>query len=104
MSKARLKATVLVISDTAYEDPATDRSGDILAKVFETDGGDQWDVDRLEIIPDNVLAIQRAVIKRCDGEDSVNLLLTTGGTGFAVKDHTPEAIISLIHRHAPGLV
>ena len=102
--KPRLKAAILIVSDTAYQDPSTDKSGDILSNVFETEGGGQWVVDHRDIIPDEVLAIQRTVTRDCDGEDYVNLLITTGGTGFAVKDTTPEAIKPLIHRDAPGLV
>jgi len=104
MDKSKLKATVLIISDTAYQEPSTDKTGDILANVFETEGGGQWTASHREIVPDDVLAIQRAVTKYCDGEDFVNFLVTTGGTGFAVKDNTPEAITPLIHRYAPGLV
>ncbi|KAL6719311.1 hypothetical protein ACLMJK_003550 [Lecanora helva] len=100
----KLRATVLIVSDTAFQDPSTDKSGDILANVFETEGNDQWSAISREIVPDEVLAIQRAVTKYCDGEDHANLLITTGGTGFAVKDNTPEAVKPLIHRDAPGLV
>ncbi len=104
MDDSRLKAAILIISDTAYQEPSTDKAGDILTNVFETEGGGQWIVNHREIVPDDVLAIQRAVTKYCDGEDSVNFLITTGGTGFAVKDNTPEAVDHLIHRRAPGLV
>ena len=103
-SKPKLRATVLIISDTAHKDPSTDEAGDSLLNVFEAEGGGQWAAIDREIIPDEVLAIQRAVIKHCDREDFVNVLITTGGTGFAVRDVTPEAVTPLIHRHAPGLV
>ena len=102
--KSKLKAAVLIISDTAFQDPSTDKAGDILSNVFDSQGGGQWDANDIEIVPDDVLAIQRAVTKYTDREDYVNLLITTGGTGFAVKDNTPEAINPLIYRHAPGLV
>lgn len=104
MDEPKLKAAILIISDTAYQEPFTDKAGDILANVFETEGGGQWIPKHREIVPDDVLAIQRVVTKYCDGENFVNFLVTTGGTGFAVKDNTPEAIAPLIHRHAPGLV
>ena len=102
--KPRLKAAIIIVSDTAHQDPSTDKAGDVLSDVFETEGGGQWAANHRDIIPDEVLTIQRSVIKYCDGEDYVNLLITTGGTGFAVKDNTPEAIKPLIHRDAPGLV
>ncbi|CAF9911823.1 MAG: hypothetical protein ALECFALPRED_007661 [Alectoria fallacina] len=104
MEKSKLKATILIISDTAFQDPTTDKAGDILSDVFTNEGNGQWTVDDRKIVPDDILTIQQAVSTSCDGEDHVNLLITTGGTGFAVKDNTPEAINPLIHRHAPGLV
>ena len=104
MEKPILKAAILIISDTAFQDPSTDKAGDVLSDVFTNEGNGQWTVDLRKIIPDDVLEIQKAVTLCCDREDYVNLLITTGGTGFAVKDNTPEAINALIHRHAPGLV
>ncbi|CAD6580078.1 MAG: hypothetical protein ASARMPRED_009343 [Alectoria sarmentosa] len=104
MEKSELKATILIISDTAFQDPTTDKAGDILSDVFTNEGNGQWTVDDCKIVPDDILTIQKAVSTSCDGEDHVNLLITTGGTGFAVKDNTPEAINPLIHRYAPGLV
>ena len=104
MDKPKLKAAILIISDTAYQDPATDKAGDILSDVFADEGNGQWSVNERKIVPDDLLTIQQAVSLLCDRDDHVNLLITTGGTGFAVKDNTPEAINPLIHRHAPGLV
>lgn len=104
MDQPRLQAAILIISDTAFQDPSTDKAGDILSDVIVIDGNDQWESTKRDIVPDDVPAIQRAVSQYCDGEDYVNLLITTGGTGFAVKDNTPEAVAPLIHRHAPGLV
>ena len=104
MEKPKLNAAILIISDTAFRDPSTDKAGDTLSEVFANDGNGQWTVNDRKIVPDDVLSIQREVTSFCDGENYINLLITTGGTGFAVKDHTPEAITPLIHRHAPGLV
>lgn len=104
MDKPKLKASILILSDTAFRDPSTDKAGDTLSDVFANEGNGQWAVCDPKIVPDDVLAIQKEVSLLCDGEDYVNLLITTGGTGFAVKDNTPEAINPLIHRHAPGLV
>ena len=59
---------------------------------------------------DDVLEIQRVVRSWTDAESAtqhggiVNLVVTTGGTGFARRDFTPEAIAPLLHRHAPGIV
>ena len=104
MADIKLKAAVLIISDTAFQDSSTDRSWDIIVDAFAEEGGNQWVVDPGTIVPDNVPLIQREILKVCDGENSVNLLITTGGTGFSVKDQTPEAVAPLLHRQAPGLV
>ena len=102
--KRRFKAAILIISDTASRDPSTDKTGDILSNVFQAESNNEWVIAHRQIIPDDVLAIQRAVTQYSDGEDHVNFIITTGGTGFAVKDITPEAVKPLIHQDAPGLV
>jgi len=104
MSSTKLKAAILIISDTAARDPSTDKAYHALNETFIASGGEQWDVVASKIVPDSVLDIQRTVTQWSDGEDFVNLIITTGGTGFTFKDNTPEAINPLIHRHAPGLV
>lgn len=105
MSVARLRPAILVISDTASKDPSTDKAGHVLTQTFSEDGGDKWEDPIVKIVPDSVTDIQRIVQQWSDTEDYYcNLIITTGGTGFAVKDNTPEAISPLIHRFAPGLV
>ncbi|KAG4435016.1 hypothetical protein IFR05_009505 [Cadophora sp. M221] len=101
---ATLKAAVLIVSTTASQDPSTDSSGGILKDVFEQEGGGKWEVVETKIVSDVVLDIQRAITSWTDRENPPNLIVTTGGTGFAVHDSTPEAVTSLLHKHAPGLV
>jgi gephyrin len=91
MSKPGLRAAILVVSTTASKDPATDISGGILNKVFEQEGAGQWTVLETKIVCDVVLDIQRTVTQWTDQESPVNLVVTTGGTGFATFDNTPEA-------------
>ncbi|KAK6440751.1 hypothetical protein LTR95_003026 [Oleoguttula sp. CCFEE 5521] len=100
----KLRAAIVVVSDTASNDASTDKCIPALQHVFETDGGDRWIVGETCIVSDDVLAIQRAITGYTDREDFVNLTITSGGTGFAQKDVTPEAVTPLIHKHAPGLV
>jgi len=94
MGDARLKPAILVISDTASKDPSTDKSGNVLTETFSTDGGSQWHAPLVKIVPDNVIEIQRTVQQWSDTEEYFNLVITTGGTGFAVKDITPEVGLS----------
>ncbi|KAJ4346063.1 hypothetical protein N0V95_005738 [Ascochyta clinopodiicola] len=103
-TNTKLKAAILVISETAYQDPSTDKCIPVLKEVFGNLGNDAWDVAGIEIVPDSVLAIQKTVRAWTDGAEPINLIISSGGTGFATKDVTPEAITPLIDRHAPGLI
>lgn len=85
-----LRAAILVVSTTASKDPSTDASAQILRDVFEGQGPGKWEVAETSIVPDDVLAIQRQITVLADGPNAANLILTTGGTGFAVADDTPE--------------
>ncbi|KAL4983029.1 hypothetical protein BDW68DRAFT_182001 [Aspergillus falconensis] len=102
MAEQRLKAAILVVSDTASQNPSSDRVIGTLTDVFPAGG--PWEKPITKIVPDDVVQIQRAVCEWADGPSPVNLILISGGTGFAVKDNTPEAVTPLLHRHAPGLV
>ena len=104
MSKTRLKAAILVVSTTAAKDASKDASDSALRGIFENEGGGNWDVVETKIVTDDVLQIQKQVMQWTDGPEPVHFILTTGGTGFAVADYTPEAISPLLHKTAPGLV
>ncbi|KAK3390981.1 hypothetical protein B0H63DRAFT_389691 [Podospora didyma] len=100
-----LRAAILIVSTTAAKDPSTDTADTTLRSVFESDGRGQWDVAESGIVSDVVTHIQRQIVQWADtADDAVNLIVTTGGTGFAVADHTPEAVSPLLHKQAPGLV
>ncbi|THX08062.1 hypothetical protein D6D17_04430 [Aureobasidium pullulans] len=98
----KLTASIIIISETASADPSTDKCIPTLQKVFTSLGASKWEVTATKIIPDDVTKIQNAVLQSC--AEGVNLIVTSGGTGFAVKDVTPEAVGPLIQKHAPGLV
>lgn len=85
-----LKAAILVVSTTAAEDPTTDAAEETLRSVFDQDGGGRWQVIETKIVPDSVSQIQRQIMMWADVADQTHLIVTTGGTGFAVSDHTPE--------------
>jgi hypothetical protein len=87
---SKLKAAILVVSETASKDPSTDRCIPTLKDVFGTIGDNQWEVVETDFVPDDVLAIQKNIKKWSDGPEPVNLIVTSGGTGFAIKDVTPE--------------
>ncbi|KAB5523909.1 MoaB/Mog domain-containing protein [Coniochaeta sp. 2T2.1] len=100
-----LRAAILIVSTTAAKDPSSDAADVALRDVFSTDGGGQWNVVDTKIVADNVTHIQQQIMQWTDGvEPAANLVVTTGGTGFAVSDETPEAVSALLHKQAPGLV
>ncbi|GKT59340.1 gephyrin [Colletotrichum tofieldiae] len=92
MTDAPLKVAILIVSTTASKDPSTDKSELILRDVIENEGGGKWKVTETKIVQDHVPQIQRQIMLWADlgPIEGVNLILTTGGTGFAVSDNTPE--------------
>lgn len=88
---SQLTAAILIISETAAKDPETDKCGDTLKDVFHKDGASQWGVRIVHIVPDAADDIQAFIHRWTDSEDAVNLIVTSGGTGFTPKDITPEA-------------
>ncbi|GAO49446.1 hypothetical protein SAICODRAFT_66413 [Saitoella complicata NRRL Y-17804] len=97
-----MKVGVLTVSETASRDATTDRSGPVLVELFESDP-DNWAVTQKAIVPDDIDKIRNTVKEWCDTEE-LNLIVTSGGTGFAVTDVTPEAVKPLLEKEAPGLV
>ncbi|SPO31444.1 related to Gephyrin [Ustilago trichophora] len=95
-----MKAGILIISDTASLDPATDRSGPILAESL-TSTGFLSSVTR-SVCADEIEQI-RTKVKSLIDEEGVQLVITSGGTGFGIRDVTPEAIEPLITRKTPAL-
>ena len=90
MSSPTLRAAILVVSTTAAKDSSTDATGSILNDVFHQEESGKWEVVETKIVGDVVLDIQRTVMAWSDREDAVNVIITTGGTGFAINDITPE--------------
>ena len=91
-----LRIAVMTISDTRTEE--TDKSGALLIERL-TSAGHQ--LAGKAIVPDDVDGI-RAMAERWIADDSVDVILTTGGTGFAPRDVTPEAIRPLFRREMDG--
>lgn len=91
-----LRIAVLTISDTRDEE--TDRSGALLVERLASAGHALAGKD---IVPDDVQAIQ-ARVKSWVGDSAVDVIVTTGGTGFAPRDVTPEAIRPLCRREMDG--
>lgn len=84
-----LKPAILIVSDTAAQDPTSDQTSSALSSILAAEEG-KWEPPAIRIVPDNVFQIQQAVCDWTDGRDWYNLILLSGGTGFAVRDVTPE--------------
>ena len=91
-----MKAAVLTVSDRVSRGEAEDKSGDALAELLEADG---YGVVR-RVVPDEAEEIA-AAIEELAG--TASLVLTTGGTGVAPRDVTPEATRTVLDRDAPGI-
>ena len=87
---------MLTVSDGVAQGTRDDRSGDLLAELL---GGEGYDVVR-GVVPDERDAIAEAIERLAT---DARLVLTTGGTGVAPRDVTPEATRSVIDRDAPGI-
>lgn len=96
-----MRIGILTVSDRASQGIYEDESGPALREMIEKHFGE--DVDLMHIVPDEFMEIKRALQKWCD-DAKLDLILTTGGTGFAPRDVTPEATRGVIEREAPGLV
>jgi molybdopterin adenylyltransferase len=91
---------ILTISDRCSRGETEDKSGPLIAQIVTERLGAE--VKRTGCVPDERELIARTLIAWCD-EEGVDLILTTGGTGFAARDVTPEAMRDVIEREAPGL-
>jgi molybdenum cofactor synthesis domain-containing protein len=91
--------SIITISDSTSRGERTDESGPAIRQVFENEG---WKIVSTSVVGDESEFIKQAIIKESD-ISKVNLVITTGGTGFSVRDITPEATLEVIERLAPGL-
>ena len=91
-----MNAAVLTVSDRASRGEYEDRSGDALEELLRADG---YAVER-RIVPDEASQIAAAIEELAAAAD---LVLTTGGTGLAPRDVTPEATRTVLQREAPGI-
>ncbi len=94
-----IRVAILTVSDRSARGERADASGPALAAAAVERG---WEVTLTGIVPDDLQAIQAALVDWCDS-GRADLILTTGGTGFAPRDVTPEATLPILERLAPGL-
>ena len=94
-----VRIAVLTISDAGARGERADTSGDRIAGWIAERG---YQLAGRSLVPDETLAITRALLEWCDG-GSADVVLTTGGTGLTPRDLTPEATRAVLEREAPGI-
>lgn len=90
---------IVVASDRCYNKTREDLSGVKIAEIMESLG---YKLVKSIIVPDEKELISWEIVNMCD-ELNINLVLTTGGTGFAPRDVTPEATAEVIDKYAMGI-
>lgn len=91
---------IITSSDKGYGGEREDKSGQVIEEIVSQNG---FKVIKKVVLPDEKDLLEKEMINMCDNLN-VNLLLTTGGTGFSKRDITPEATKSVIEREALGIV
>ena len=94
-----LRAKILVLSDAAAGGRREDRSGPAVRELLGKRG---WIVEALEVLPDDRDRIQSTLLAWTDS-DECDAVFTSGGTGLAPRDVTPEATRAVIEMEIPGL-
>ena len=92
-------AAIITVSDKGSAGKRIDESGPLIEKMLQDAG---YDVKEKLIIPDEKSVISASLIRLAD-QRQINLILTTGGTGFSPRDVTPEATIAVCERMADGI-
>jgi molybdopterin adenylyltransferase len=93
------RVTVVTVSDSASRGERQDLSGPAAREELEKIG---CEVTAIHVVPDELFEIQESLIRFSDLED-IDLVVTTGGTGLAPRDVTPEATAAIIEKEVPGL-
>lgn len=90
-------ASIITISDSAYQKTREDLSGPAVMNVLREHG---FTVTGIDVVPDEHDRIQAALLASCD---IAQVVVTTGGTGISARDVTPEATSALCERMIPGI-
>lgn len=94
-----IRAAAVTVSDKGYEGEREDLSGRAIEEMLRERG---FEIASQHIVPDEHDEIAGLLYRLCDA-DKVDLVVTTGGTGFSPRDVTPEATLSVVERLCPGI-
>lgn len=92
------KIGIITVSDKGSRGERVDQSGPAIREMVKSLG----EVTSYVIVPDDLDLLKEAMINMSDRE-KIDLVFTSGGTGFSSRDNTPEATLAVIHKQAPGL-
>jgi molybdopterin adenylyltransferase len=95
----QIRAVVITVSDAGFRGERKDESGELLVQLLREIGAE---IVSTRILSDDLEPLANTLLEFAERPD-VNLIVTTGGTGLAPRDNTPEATLALIDREAPGL-
>jgi molybdopterin adenylyltransferase len=96
---SQIRAVVITVSDACSRSERQDASGEALVQLLREIGAE---IVETKIVSDDLEPLSELLRASADRND-VNLIITTGGTGLAPRDNTPEATLAVIEREAPGL-
>ncbi len=97
--KDKYKAALITLSDKGYAGEREDKSGPAMEAGLDPS---VFEVTHRLLLPDDRGSIEKELMRLCD-EEGVDLILTTGGTGFSLRDVTPEATLAVADRNVPGI-
>ncbi len=98
-ARGKMKAAVVTLSDKGFRNEREDKSGELVQMMLKEAG---YEVAEYRLLPDEQTQIE-TVLKELSDEKEMDLILTTGGTGFSQRDCTPEATMNVATRNAPGI-
>ena len=98
-SNRKMTAAVITLSDSGARGERVDESGPLLCEELKKAG---YDVVEALLLPDEEASIEAELIRLCD-QRQVQLIMTTGGTGFSLRDCTPEATLAVATKNVPGI-
>lgn len=93
-----MKFGVICVSDRCSRGECEDKSGNLIQELVLPLG----ETAAYSVVPDEIDLISQAIVKMCDS-DKVDVVLTTGGTGFSPRDVTPEATLAVLEKQTPGI-
>lgn len=102
------KVGIITLSDKGSRGEREDKSGPAIREMLETQGGQtgdgqpKYEVVSQVLLPDDQILLEGVLVGMCD-EEGMDLILTTGGTGFSQRDITPEATYAVATKNAPGI-